>query len=255
MAQEKQGAPPADPRDRTLYQKLSRDTNDGGPAPKRDLSGMWAGSIEPTMNKDIPPLTPLGMKLMSLNKPEANYGTVGTNDPWFTTCDPLGFPRSVINQTNITAFGTMPGKILILDGFNRVWREVEMDGRPLPKGVGTADGPDPRWFGYSAGHWENDNTLVVRSTGSDARSWVDKEGHPHSVDAVVEERYVRANHNNLQVTITLDDPKIFTKSYTVATNQFRWIPDQEFEEQICVPSEGIQYQRVIAVPAGENDQK
>jgi len=222
----------------------------GGPAPTRSLSGMWTGPSEAEPNKEFPSLTPLGQELMSANKPAGTFSVSGTNDPWFTTCDPLGFPRSVVDQTRGIAFGEMPGKVLILDQYNRIWREVWMDGRALPKSVGPG-GPDPRWFGYSVGHWENDHTLVVQTTGTDARSWVDKLGHPHSVNAIIEERYTRPDHDNLKVAISIDDPTIYTKPFLLGTNEFKWIPDQEFEEQICVPSEGIEYQKIIGVPAGD----
>src|SRR5665213_2712817 len=73
----------------TLYEKLRKDPATGGPAPKRDLSGAWAGPLIPPAG-ELPPLTPLGQKLMSVNKPESKFGTAGSNDP-LNTCDPLGF--------------------------------------------------------------------------------------------------------------------------------------------------------------------
>ena len=91
---------------------------------------------------------------------------------------------------------------------------------------------------------------MIDSTGSDDRSWMDTAGHPHSVDARVEERYTRVDHNHLSATVTVEDPKLYTKPFTLASLKFRWIPNQETEEQLCVPSEALAYSEIIAVPAG-----
>jgi hypothetical protein len=65
----------------------------------------------------------------------------------------------------------------------------------------------------------------------------------------VVERYTRVDHNDLQVSITIDDPKAYTKPFVITTSTFKWIPKQDFEEQICVPSEEQDYLRIIADPA------
>jgi hypothetical protein len=93
---------------------------------------------------------------------------------------------------------------------------------------------------------------VVETTGSDDRSWVDRRGYPHSVDMRAVERYTRVDHNTLELTLTIDDPKIYTKPFVAATNRFKWIPNQEDEEQMCVPSEAIEYMKVIGVPANQD---
>jgi hypothetical protein len=237
----------------TLYNRLSKDPSTGGPAPRHDLSGAWAGPIE-AKEGEIPPMTPLGQKLFSLNKPESKFGTAGSNDP-LNTCDPLGFPRSVAIETRGLSFATMPGKIVLLHQYQKIWRDVWMDGRELPKNIDTKGGPDSRWYGYSVGHWEGDNTLVIDTVGSDDRGWLDNGGHPHSVEARVEERYTRVDHNHLELTVTMDDPKIYTKPFVLATSNFMWIPSQETEEQLCVPSEAIVYMNTIAVPATGDSSK
>ena len=128
----------------------------------------------------------------------------------------------------------MPGRMLELFQYNRVWREIWTDGRELPKNVGgrAADAPDPRWYGYSVGQWDGDYSFVVDTVGSDDRSWLDTAGHPHSVDMRVQERYTRLNHNTLEMTITIDDPKAYTKPFVITTSQFKWIPNQELREEI-----------------------
>jgi hypothetical protein len=71
----------------------------------------------------------------------------------------------------------------------------------------------------------------------------------------VRERYTRVDHNNLDLAITIDDPKTYTKPFVISNAKFKWIPEQDFEEQICVPSEMLQYLDVIANPAGNGVSK
>jgi hypothetical protein len=150
----------------------------------------------------------------------------------------------------------MPNRIVILTEFGRVFRTVWMDGRDVPKNVGAKAGPNTTWYGYSAGHWDGDYTLVVNTVGLDDRSWLDRRGYPHSTELKVEERYTRVNHNMLDLTLTVEDPKIYTKPFVLAKNRFYWIPNQEDEEEyICVPSEAIEYRKMIIVPAGQDEAK
>ena len=100
------------------------------------------------------------------------------------------------------------------------------------------------------GHWENDNTLVVKTTGLDENTWLTKSAYPHSVDARIEERYTRADHNDLRVTLTVDDPKIYTKPFSLGTVYFRWVPGQLFDEKLCIPSDTIEYLKSVGDPAG-----
>jgi hypothetical protein len=146
----------------------------------------------------------------------------------------------------------MPGRIVIMTQYGKIWRSVWMDGRELPKNAGAKGGPDATWYGYSVGHWDGDYTLVVNTAGVDDRTWLDRRGYPHSLDMKVEERYKRVDHNTLELTVTVDDPKIYTKPFVVAKNRYRWIPNQEEEEQLCVPSEMIDYIKTIAIPAGQD---
>ncbi len=231
----------------TLYNRLN--IGPGGPAPKHDLSGAWTGPLDAQLG-EVPPMTPLGQQKYKENKPERQYHVAGSNDP-FNTCDPFGFPRSDLNEVRGMAFGTMPDRILILNQYQQIWRMIWMDGRSLPKNVGGTgkDVKDPRYYGYSVGHWENDNTLVVETTGLDDRTWINSSGYPHSVNAVVTERFTRIDHNDLQLVITLDDPAYYTKAWVLATDKFKWIPNQELEQQLCIPSEMIEYRKIIASPA------
>jgi len=241
--------PPNRPVSESLYDRLAKN-GPGGTAPRRELTGFWAGLVEPKLN-DVPSMTAWGQEQFRLHKSVWNSSSVAeSNDPK-SGCDPLGFPRNMLYQTRGIAFAQMPGKVLELFLYNKLWRDIWTDGRGLPKNVGgnSADAPDPRWYGYSVGHWEGDYTFVVDTVGSDDRSWLDNYGHPHSVDMRVQERYRRVDHNNMEVTITIDDPKTYTKPFVITKANYRWIPQQEFEEQICVPSEASEYLKVMGDPA------
>jgi hypothetical protein len=231
----------------TLFNQLMKDPSTGGPAPRRDLSGAWAGPLNADPG-EIPRLTPWGQKRFSLNKPEAKFGTAGSNDP-LNVCDPLGFPRNAIFELRGIAFSNMPDRIVILHQYQKVWRDIWMDGRELPENVDTKGGPNPEVYGYSVGHWEDDNTLVIDTTGSDDRGWLNNAGYPHSANARFQERYSRVDHNNLRLTVTVDDPTMYTKPFLLGTTSFRWIPNQQIEEQLCIPSDAIEYMKTIARPA------
>lgn len=237
-----------------LYEKLG-DTGSGGTAPRRDLTGFWAGMVVARLNP-VPAMTPWGLEQFHLHKATGEYPVAESNDP-VKGCDPLGFPRSMLFMTRGIAFTQMPGRVIEMFQFNRLWREIWTDGRELPKNVGgnSADAPDPRWYGYSVGRWEGDYTFVVDTVGSDDRSWLDNAGHPHSLDLRVEERFTRVSHNLLEVTITIDDPKTYTKPFVITKSNFRWIPQQDFEEQLCVPSEEAEYQKLIGEPAAHSNSK
>lgn len=215
---------------------------------------MWAGPPLPTLQEPSP-LTPAGQARLDGNRatwgPKA-VGLAESNDP-LITCDPLGFPRSVMYETRGFEFVHTPAKTIQLLQYQRAWREIWTDGRPLPSDVGgdSPTSPDPRWYGYSVGRWADDYTFVVESTGADERTWVDYLGRPHSVNAHFEERYRRADRDTLEVTVTVTDPETYTRPYVAMQQKFVRADRQELEEQLCVPSEAIEYFRTIAQPAAE----
>jgi hypothetical protein len=230
----------------TVYDKLN--IGPGGPAPRHDLTGAWAGPIGGRDGEE-PSFTAFGKQLFSMNKPEAEYKVSGTNDPYVRTCDPLGFPRNMVFETRAIAFATMADRIILMNQYQRVWREIWMDGRELPKNAGQRGGPDSRYYGYSVGHWEGDNTLVVDTVGLDPATWLSNAGYPHTSGAHIQERYTRVDHNDLELTITVDDPKVYTKPFVLGKNSFKWLPDQQFDEQLCIPSQVLTYLQVIGDPA------
>ncbi len=239
------------PKTKTLFEKLMAENKPSAPAPKRDLNGAWTGPVG--FVGHFAPYTALGAERARQNKPEPVYQLAGTNDP-ITTCDPLGFPRNIINETRGMRFAQLPDRMVILYQYQRVWREIWTDGRALPKSIDTPDGSPSRWYGYSVGHWEGDYTFVIDTVGMDERTWLDPSGHPHTVDMHVQERYTRADHDTLHMTVVIDDPKIYTQPFEELSNEtFKWIPNQEMDEQLCVPSEAIDYMNIIGHPGGKTE--
>jgi len=207
----------------------------------------------------FPAMTPAGEAAFSPNHPVPGFPQPGqsaesltklaaTNDP-FMLCDPLGFPRDLVNHSLSFRggiwFEQVQNRTLMLFEQQRIWREVWTDGRELPKKVDARGAPDSRYYGYSVGHWDGD-TFVVEANGFDPRSWVSEDrrdrvhGFPHSDEMKVEERYKRLDYGKMQATLTVIDPKVYTKPWvTVGVATLR--PNAEIGEYFCVPSESIAF--------------
>lgn len=234
-------------------------TGDGGPAPKRDLTGTWAGEssgagvqrlVPPERN---PPFTPLGKQLFERNKAEsAGVLIAQSNDPHVRFCDPFGFPRNMNDQIRSMTIATLPNRTFVMLKFMNIWREVWTDGRALPTNFSRgADAHDPTYNGYSVGRWEDDFTFVVETTGLVPETWATEGGLPHSVDAKVTERFTRKSKNDLTLAMTMTDPRLYTRPVSLGTVSFRWIPSQTFFDFSCVPSLVQRYLTEMADPAGK----
>jgi hypothetical protein len=241
------------------YYPMDRAVGDGGPAPKRDLTGTWAGpgsgaAVPRGTNAQDPagaPLTPLGQQLFAMHKPIGKYSPAGTNDPHTRYCDPFGFPQNMTDEIRGMTITTLPNRTFILIQYMDQWREIWTDGRSLPMGVAEGkNGLDPKMNGYSVGHWEDDYTFVVDTTGLDPDTWTTKNGYPHSIDAQVQERFHRDSKNDLTLTLTMDDPKLYTKQFALGEEHFRWIPSQMLDDFTCIPSQVQEYLKEMGDPAG-----
>jgi len=228
-------------------------------APRHDISGIWDpgnNGIQPMGPQAMPddgkpehqlPFTPLGLEALNTHKPSNGVRSVlpaDTNDP-VVYCDPQGMPREDLYELRTTQILQTPLNVVILYQFGKTWRVVWTDGRELPKD------PEPRWYGYSVGKWEDEYTFVVQTTGTDERTWVDRAGRPHSGDLRVEERFHRVDHDTLELSMTIDDPKMYTKPW-VALNKLRFKlkpPNFDVREMICSPSEFAEYNKVVGKPA------
>ena len=232
----------------------------GGPAPVRDLTGTWAGEasgagVKPLIRvENPPPFTPLGKQLFDRNKAQGDDVLIAdTNDPHLRYCDPFGFPRNMNDQIRSMTITTTRDRTFILIAFQTIWREIWTDGRALPTNVGGRgrDAHDPTYNGYSVGRWQDDFTFVVDTTGMDPETWATERGHPHSVEARVTERFRRESKNDLTVTTTMDDPKLYTRPLKLGEIYFRWIPSQTFFSTTCIPSSLQRYLKEMADPAGK----
>ena len=229
-----------------------------GPAPARDISGVWAGPVQARMNT-TPPMTELGQKLFAANsalggvsQSKIDIVAAGVSNDPAEKCDPSGIPLAVVWNLRGMQFIQAPTKMVQLYQYQKMWREIWTDGRALPKNAGTdaIDAPDPRYYGYSIGHWQDDNTFVVETNDTDADTWLDNNGDPHSNELKVTEAYHRPDHDHMLITVNIDDPKAYTQPFVLGTVDYTWNEKQEFEEQLCIPSDAQAYMSFIAGPAG-----
>jgi len=150
-----------------------------------------------------------------------------TRDPG-VDCLPLGIPISSL-VSEVHKVVQTPGLIVILLEVDNAHRQIYTDGRKLPPD------PQPSWLGYSVGRWEKD-TLVVDTVGFNDKAWLDVLGHPRSEAMHLVERYHRRDFGHLDVEMTFDDPKMYTKPFTIkVTHQL--IPDSDILEYFCAENE------------------
>ncbi|MSO83097.1 MAG: hypothetical protein EXQ53_07350 [Acidobacteria bacterium] len=216
------------------------------PAPSRDLSGAWdaGGAGIGARGHMTSPLTPFGEEMSKRNKSGDGARMVSIpeiNDPLSTMADPGGFPRQLLFELRPFQVVQTPNQVLMLYMWEKRWRVIWTDGRQLPKD------PDPRWYGYSVGRWEDDSTLVVNTVGMDERTWLDNSGNPHSDQMRVEERYHRVNAGTVELTVTIDDPKVYTKPWVPRNRMvLRLLPaDTDLMEMIPSASEVAAYRRIM----------
>ena len=125
------------------------------------------------------------------------------------------------------------GLLVMLFESYHSYREIFTDGRPLP------DQRDPAWFGYSVGRWEGD-TLVVDTVGVNEKTWLDDAGHPHSNDLHIVERFSRRDFGHMEVKVTIDDPKAYTKSWSVSL-PWEFFPDTELLDWVCENEKDLEH--------------
>jgi hypothetical protein len=149
------------------------------------------------------------------------------NDP-MTHCLPPGIVRLAVFPL-FRMMVQVPGLLVILNEQNASYRQIFTDARPLPVD------PSPSWNGYSSGKWEGD-TLVVQTTGFRDGLWLDTGGSPLTENARVTERFRRVNYGTLEIEITVDDAKAYTKPWTIKVTQIL-APDTELLDYICLENE------------------
>jgi hypothetical protein len=128
----------------------------------------------------------------------------------------LGLPMKIVQSPNLA---------VVLYEYETIYRQIFTDGRGLP------EDPNPTWMGYSIGHWEGD-TLVVATAGFNDRTTLDLGGHPHTEALRVTERFQRRDVGHIDLLVTLDDPKAYTRSWTLPI-ELDLMPDGELIEYVC----------------------
>jgi hypothetical protein len=152
----------------------------------------------------------------------------GLTDDQYLHCIAPGGPRMHIIPT-LKKFVQTPGLLVILNEFNANFRQIFLDGRPLP------EDPQPTWNGYSTGKWDGD-TLVVRSNGYRDDQWLDASGSPLTSSAKVTERFRRPRFGKLEIEVTVDDPKSYTRPFTATVNQDLMV-DTDLLDAVCAENE------------------
>jgi hypothetical protein len=144
-----------------------------------------------------------------------------------TLCLPLGIPQVHALPGPYKIVQTPGLTLMIYEG--EPTRQIFTDGRKHPSD------PDPSWLGYSVGNWEKD-TLVVDTVGFNDRTWLDAFGHPHSESLHVVERFHRRDFGHMDLQVTFEDPKVYTKPVTVNYTQ-TLLPDTDLLEYVCTENE------------------
>src|SRR5579863_4852847 len=213
-------------------------TADGRP----DLSGLWIVPTQREPNVNFPgcaavadefiniaahlkgglPYQPWAAELVKTRRSEQRV-----NDP-MSRCIPIG-PIRLTTWNGPRKFAQTAGLLIIMNELDTTFRQIFTDGRPLP-----AD-PNPSWNGYSSGKWEGD-TLVVHSNGFRDHMWLDATGNPMTDAAQITERFRRINFGNLEIEITVDDPKAYTKPWTVKIAEVIDL-DTELLDYVCADDE------------------
>ena len=143
-------------------------------------------------------------------------------------CLPPNFPRAFAFP-HMQRFIQVPGYLAILDEFNASYRQIFTDNRPFP------EDPQPTWNGYSSGKWEGD-TLVINTIGFRDDLWLDMKGNPLTSAAHVTERFRRPDYGHLEIEVTINDPKAYTRPWTVTLNDDIQL-DTDLVDEICLENE------------------
>jgi hypothetical protein len=225
-----------------------------GPAPrlpngKPDFSGIWHTARRNPCTSELGRFIPCGIEIggspLALNLGVDMPGGVLPYQPWaaelakarkaddgvddpHVRCLPDNPPRTW-NMPHLTKAVHTPKLLVLLYEVNAMYRQVFIDGRPLPADM------NPGWNGYSTAAWEGD-TLVVQTAGFRNDLWIDMGGSPMSDAAKLTERIRRPNYGTLEIEITVDDPKVYTRPWTVKMTQSIEL-DTELIDEFCLENE------------------
>ena len=193
---------------------------------KPDLEGIWmVGGPKYLQNlaADLKPGdVPMQPRPAALTK--ERMSGVHAAEESDANCLPQGVPK--INATPVPfKIVQNPDEAIILYEAFGIYRQVFMDGRELPKD------PNPSWMGYSIGKWDKD-ALVVETAGFNGKTWLDQAGHPATEALQVTERFRRPDFGHLTIEVTINDPKAYTKPWTI-TEEMHLLADTDLLEFVC----------------------
>jgi hypothetical protein len=221
----------------------SRPAKTLGSGQSPDLSGVWMQDHPPATAEQYwvykftdqeLPMTAWGeakYKIAKSSFGDHPYPLAETNDPVYHGCNAPGFPRVFLHPWPLQIV-QVPGEVIMLFEYDSLRRQIFTDGRAHDTSLG------PSWMGDSIGKWQGD-TLVVDTTNLNDKTWIDRLGHPHSDVLHVTERIRRVDHNHLVDDITIEDPKAYTKAWTVHL-PFLLRPKWTLGEQFCEDGESFQ---------------
>ena len=206
-------------------------TTDGRPS----MSGIWTRARGPNtpssnpaglpgiltyyMPKDaVIPMQPWAEALF--NERSAKFGAGRPSQ----RCLPHGIPDAMLYGGPMKIVQGPGLTIILFEEFNH-YRQVFTDGRPFPRDT------QPAWFGYSIGKWEGD-AFVIDTMGFNDQTWLDDSGHPHTDAMHTTERFRRSDFGHMEMELTIDDPKAYTKPWSVNIG-FNLLPDTDLIEDIC----------------------
>jgi|HubBroStandDraft_2_1064218.scaffolds.fasta_scaffold64998_3 hypothetical protein len=200
-------------------------------APSQDLSGVWAIRTPRgipwynyALTADTPPMTPWAEAQFKNNKPSFGPTQFESPNDLAYGCFPPGVPRIYAAVQASMQIAQVPGRVIMFSGRNV--RQIYTDGRKHPQDA------HPLWMGHSIGQWEGE-TFVIDTVSVSDRTWLDRMGHPHSDALHLVERFQRTAYDKLDLELTIDDPKAYTKSWT-AQRTFQLRPSTgRVDEAIC----------------------
>jgi hypothetical protein len=143
-------------------------------------------------------------------------------------CFPDNFIRAY-GMPHLLKFVHSANLLVVLNELNAGYRQVFTDGRPLPVD------PQPSWQGYSSAKWSGD-TLVIDTIGFRDDIWIDWNGSVLTEAGKVREQIRRPDFGHLEIQVTVDDPKAYTKPWTVTLRQ-RIVVDTDLIDEMCLENE------------------
>jgi hypothetical protein len=216
---------------------------------KPDLSGIWHATQPGRCVNDRGESAPCGIEIggsplggnLGRNLPggalpyqpwaaklyQERHAALSIDDP-HVRCMPDNPPRHW-TLPHLTKIVHTPKLAVLLYEVNAMYRQLFIDGRPFP------EDPNPTWNGYSVGHWEGE-TLVVETRGFRDNLWIDTWGSPMSDVAKMTEKFRRRNFGTMEIELTIDDPKVYTKPFTVMLSE-SLEADTELIDEFCLEGE------------------